>query len=274
MRDYIYDRKANPFRPSARGYHANNAMCLACAANLAYLEEAEIAPVIKGWGFSQFRFFDHSATQAFACGNAKTILIAFRGTEPSKLKDWMTDLKARKEKGPVGKVHRGFKHALNKVWPEVTDYISSIRTRNQKLWFTGHSLGAALATLAAARIQLVEGVPVQGLYTFGHPRTGDNEFSENLDSALSEVVYRFVNNNDVVPRVPLRKMGYRHVGRFVYFTSKGTITNRISVWQRRLDRVKGRISDLGKPGTDGVKDHDMSRYVRLVRKNRHVALHW
>jgi triacylglycerol lipase len=274
MKDYEYDRKANPFQPSAKGYHSNNALCLACAANLAYMDEADIAPVIKAWGFSQFRFFDHKETQAFVCGNSKTILVSFRGTEPSKLKDWMSDLKARKEKGPVGKVHRGFKGALNKVWPDVTNYVSSIRTRNQKLWFTGHSLGAALATLAAARTQLTDGVPVQGLYTFGHPRTGDQEFAQGLDSALSGLVYRFVNNNDVVPRVPLREMGYRHVGRFVYFTQKRTITNRISVWERRLDRVKGRISDLGKPGTDGIKDHDMSRYVRLVRKNQHVALHW
>ena len=186
----------------------------------------------------------------------------------------MSDVKARQIKGPVGRVHRGFDGALNKVWPDVTNYVRSIRKKNQKLWYTGHSLGAALATLAAARWRLVEGVPVQGLYTFGHPRTGNKEFAESLDSALPGLVYRFVNNNDVVPRVPMRKMGYQHVGRFVYFTAKGTITNRISVWQRRLDRVKGRISDLGKPGTDGVKDHDMSRYVRLVRKNQHVALDW
>lgn len=274
MRDYKYDRKANPFRPSAKGYDANNALCLACAANLAYMDETDIAPVTKSWGFSQFRFFDHKETQAFVCGNAKTILVAFRGTEPDKLEDWVSDVRFHKIKGSVGKVHLGFSRALNKVWPDVRDYVDTIRTKNQKLWFTGHSLGAALATLAAARTRLVEGVPVQGLYTFGHPRTGDKEFAHGLDSALPGSIYRFVNNNDVVPRVPLRKMGFKHVGRFVYFKSNGKVTIRISVWQLRLDRVKGRISDLGKPGTDGVKDHDMNRYVRLVRKNRHVALKW
>ena len=274
MKDYDYDRKANPFRPAAKGYDANNALCLACAANLAYLDEATIAPVVKSWGFSQFRFFDHKETQAFVCGNAKTILIAFRGTEPKKLKDWVSDVKARKVKGPVGQVHRGFKGALTKVWPNLIDYVGTIRKNNQKLWLTGHSLGAALATLAAARARLEEGVPVRGLYTFGHPRTGDERFARGLDSALPGLVYRFVNNNDVVPRVPPRKLGYKHVGRFVYFTNKGTITTRISVWQRRLDRIRGRISDLGKPGTDGVKDHDMNRYVRLVRKNLDVPLEW
>ena len=55
MTDYQYDRRVNPFRPAARGYHANNALCLACAANLVYLDEATIAPTVQGWGFSQRR---------------------------------------------------------------------------------------------------------------------------------------------------------------------------------------------------------------------------
>ena len=274
MRDYEYEKTKNPFRPSARQYDSSNALCLACAANIAYLDGTDIAPVVKRWGFPQFRFFDHHETQGFVCGNAKIILIAFRGTEPKKLKDWMTDLKAAKEKGPVGRVHGGFKGALDQVWPDVVSFVRSIRTQGQKIWVTGHSLGAALATLAAARMQLTDHLPVQGLYTFGHPRTGDETFALGLDEALPGLVYRFVNNNDVVTRVPLRRMGFKHVGRFVYFTSKRTITNRISVWRLRLDRVKGRISDLGKLGTDGVKDHDMSRYVRLVRKNQQVPLQW
>ena len=274
MTDYRYDRKVNPFKPAAKGYHSNNALCLACAANLAYLDEATIAPTVKGWGFSQFQFFDRKGTQAFVCGNARTVVLAFRGTEPDKLIDWVSDVKVRREKGPVGKVHRGFKGALNRIWPAVSAYVSTIRTHNQKIWITGHSLGAALATLAAARMEIVDGVSVQGLYTFGHPRTGDEDFAVGCDAALPGRAYRFVNNNDVVPRLPPRKMGYSHIGRFVYFTRKGKVSNRISNWRRRLDRVAGRIDDLGKPGTDGVKDHSMNGYVRLVRKNQATELEW
>lgn len=274
MRDLNYDRKANPFKAAAKGYDANNAQCLACASNLAYLAPDEIEPMVKSWGFTTFKFFDRKDTQAFVCSNAKVILIAFRGTEPTRLRDWLSDIKIRREKGVVGRVHRGFKGALNKIWPLMHDYIESIRTKNHKIWVTGHSLGAALATLAAARMQITDGISVHGLYTFGHPRTGDEDFANGVDAVLPGKVYRFVNNNDVVPRVPPRKLGYCHVGRFVYFTTAGKVTNKISVWARRLDRIKGRIADLGKPGTDGVKDHDMNRYVRLVRKNQAVALSW
>ena len=271
MKDYAYDQDATPFQPSFTGYHANNALCLACAANLAYLDEDEVKPVVEGWGFPEFKFFDLGETQAFVCGNAEAILIAFRGTEPGKLKDWLTDLKFRREEGVGGEVHRGFKGALDSVWPDVAAFVGDIRTTNQTLWFCGHSLGAALATLAAARFRVLEGLQIQGLYTFGHPRTGDSEFARNFDD---ERVYRFVNNNDVVTRVPTRKMGYSHVGRLVYLTNKGRMTNRMNLWQRLMDRVSGRIDDLGKLGTDGIKDHDMSRYVGIIRKNQHVALNW
>jgi triacylglycerol lipase len=110
MKDCQYDRKLNPFKPTAAGYEPNNALCLACAANLAYLDEATIAPTVKAWGFTQFKFFDHKGTQAFVCGNAKTIVISFRGTEPDKIKDWLSDIKVRREKGesPDIKVDRSY----------------------------------------------------------------------------------------------------------------------------------------------------------------------
>ena len=73
------------------------------------------------------------------------------------------------ESGQGGKVHRGFKHALAEVWEEkgLFEYIKSRDTSNRTIWFTGHSLGAALATLAANRYG-----KAQGLYTFGSPAWG------------------------------------------------------------------------------------------------------
>jgi hypothetical protein len=76
---------------------------------------------------------------------------------------------------------------------------------NRPLFYTGHSLGAALATLAAGRF------PPRALYTFGSPRVGDGEFATTLEGVPT---FRLVNNRDLVTGVP-RKVGrvrLAHVG--------------------------------------------------------------
>ena len=74
-----------------------------------------------------------------------------------------------------GNVHRGFKAALLEVWTDLENYVSNLQKDNLKIWITGHSLGAALATLAADRYG-----NVQGLYTYGSPRVGDQDFKKDL----------------------------------------------------------------------------------------------
>jgi triacylglycerol lipase len=83
-------------------------------------------------------------------------------------------------------------------------------------------LGAALATLAVATCG-EEAKPVHGLYTFGQPRVGGKSFARNFDLNFKSRAFRFVNNNDVVTRVPTRAMGYRHVGQVLVFDSSGKI---------------------------------------------------
>lgn len=275
MPDYNYDPRKNVYKPSAKHYDSNNALLLSCAANLVYQDTEIIEPVVKSWGFKDYKFFDSKkkGTQAFVSANSRMVLIAFRGTEPSELKDVKADIKVIKEKSVVGRVHRGFKGALDGVWPSLLDHVKRVRTNNQKIWVTGHSLGAALATLATARLQISNDIPVQGLMTFGQPRTGNKEFATAFDSAMVGKVYRFVNNTDLVTRVPPPK-AYYHVGRRIYFTRDGRATNELSRVQRFLDRLSARRSDLGKLGTKGMKDHIMDLYVKRVRKNMTTILNW
>nr|WP_090580074.1 lipase family protein [Nitrosomonas sp. Nm58] len=93
------------------------------------------------------------------------MLVAFRGTEPDDLKDWLTDAQFDLTDGSIknikNKVHRGFHEALNAAWPQLEGAIADLRTHNQAIWVTGHSLGAALATLAVARLSLGDGVRSQ-----------------------------------------------------------------------------------------------------------------
>lgn len=76
------------------------------------------------------------------------------------------------------------------------------------------------------------------------------------------------NNNDIVGRVPLYSLGYRHVGKRLYIDEDGQIHKKICYVKRLLDRIEGRIEDIFKRGFDGVKDHSISLYKSLIEKAR------
>lgn len=251
-------------------YSPENAYWLGRAAQLAYRKKSAIQATVKSWGLDNFRFFDHGETQAFAAGDRNMIIIAFRGTEPSKLRDWCSDADCQLADGPFGKVHEGFYRALRQIWFELAATIAEFQDDAQSLWFTGHSLGAALAALAVATLREEQDKPVYGLYTFGQPRTGDRDFERVFNQDCKPRSFRFVNNNDIVTRVPLRVMGYSHVGTFLYFDAEGNLHDDPSWWYRFVDGTQGRVEDLGKMGPDEIKDHSMDTYVKRLAANRTV----
>lgn len=281
--DDLYDPQKYPFNPTATGFTPNNALCLAAASELAYVKDETVrtAKLIQ-WGFTQSRMVDINKkpfvdTQAFVCSNSNTLLIAFRGTEPTDLQDWLTNVRFDLTEGPIrniqNKVHRGFMEALDSAWPQLAAAITALRTSDQAIWVTGHSLGAALATLAAARFSLGDGIgnrqiDVQGLYTFGQPRTGNRGFVKAFDQRFQGRSFRFVNNNDIVPEVP--PMGfvlkYWHIDRLIYINASGRLRPEISLAYRIIDGIKGLTKDLGKLGADALKDHSMNNYVRAIRR--------
>ena len=252
-------------------YRHQNACLLAKASALAYQSPDVIAPEVAQWGFPKFSFIDRKDNQVFLMGNKDAIIVAFRGTEPTQLQDWMTDLKIRRKRGPYGKVHRGFLKGFRAVWPGARAVVDEWQTHAQSLWLTGHSLGGALATLAMASLG-EEARPVYGLYTFGQPRVGGKTFARNFDLDFKSRMFRFVNNNDVVTRVPTRQMGYRHVGQVLLFDAFGKLQQDLHFWNRFLSRVSGRIADLGQPGTDGIKDHRMQRYIKHLERRENVKM--
>lgn len=105
--------------------------------------------------------------------------------------------------GGTGYVHHGFAEALESVYPAVRDTLAGYRTNGQSVWFTGHSLGGALAMLAGARMYLEEPrLAADGVYTYGQPRTCDRLLATAYNKGFRNRMYRFVNNNDVVPQMP------------------------------------------------------------------------
>ena len=188
------------FEPKATKYSAKNAYLLAQAAKLAYKPSKDVENTVKnGWKMPNVRFIDKNETQCFVAGDDEKIIISFRGTEPSKMQDLMSDLKLRFTAHSLGKVHRGFLAAIDYAWGDTIKTIQEFQTQDQTIWFAGHSLGAALATLGVAKMYDLRR-PVHGLYTFGQPRTGDNEFAETFDAKYKSSSFRFVHNNDIVTR--------------------------------------------------------------------------
>ena len=261
------------FEPNATGRSLTNALALARMSLLAYeRDEAATRSTLEEQGFTQQKILDHEETQGFVAGSDGVVVVAFRGTEADQTKDLASDARLRMTAGPRGEVHRGFLAALDAVWDNVDAGQSVLRTvqefssGGQPIWVTGHSLGAGLATLATARLTLDNDIGVAGLYTFGSPRVGDEEFAEAFDNVMKERTFRFVNNNDVVTRVPLpgKLLPYRHIGQLQYFKESGELKDEIGWFEKTLDRLAGRMDDLFEAGTDGMKDHSMTEYVRLL----------
>lgn len=224
-----------PFEPSATSFSLANAQILAQASAVAYDTAERCAAWAKTTGFTgAFDFFDKEDTQGFVAESGDTIVVAFRGTQPNRPMDWFVDFRATScaWDHSSGKVHSGFYGALRKVWG-VTLLNGEVLPKrllnrgHKTIWITGHSLGGALAELSAAQALFVSNIPVQGVYTFGQPRVGSKDFADALNAKLGSGIFRFVNDRDIVPRVPLFSMGFCHYGsqRFFDHTGESTVAD-------------------------------------------------
>ncbi len=260
------------FHPTVKSFDIVNARALARASQLAYQDEDDILRILKSWGFPKGRFFAgrRKGTEGFVAGNADVILVAFRGTEVDKIKDWISDFKIKKvpAKGG-GHVHRGFKAALESVSKKMVGAVHEFQDAGQPVFVTGHSLGAALAGLAVGA-SATEGLEIAGLYTYGMPRAGNKVFAKKFSAAYGMRSFRVVNNNDTVTRVPPGLFRYKHVGIVKYLNADGELESGETPWKRFKQRVKGqvqgRIKDFLKLGPDGLKDHSIGRYVKILNK--------
>jgi triacylglycerol lipase len=212
------------------------------------------------------RTFQCDDFHGFVAAQKDMAIVAFRGTESigNALTDAETAL-IRHEAFP-GLVHLGFSHAADTVYPTVRVLLRAA-SRGLPIWVTGHSLGGAMATLVAYRLA-AEGFPVRAVYTFGSPRPGDRNFRDAYPLAN----YRFVNDNDLVPPLPLRWC-YRHAGDLKLLTHDGTLLEDYSDWKdkkrelirhaKHVQRAHRHIEDpplkLGE--FDWLADHFLDGYL-------------
>lgn len=219
--DYFENHHLFPFEYHASSFSLINAWWLAEASMLVYADEAYVTQRFSQAGLTHIQFFNRSSTQCFVAANDRFAIVAFRGSEIWKrdepidprriIADLITDIDIRLSPwNQGGRVHRGFKAALDDVWDDLLPAIEKLQAQGLKIWMTGHSLGTALATLAADRLQTV-----QGLYTFGSPRVGDQAFKDRFRPGA----FRVVNGSDIVASVPPAGF-FRHVGEFKWIEPK------------------------------------------------------
>jgi hypothetical protein len=214
--DLYYPAKRGRFFPNRRP-QSDAALCVEMA-RLAYcrletgfaFDQARIRKVLGSIQFTDCKFFetatepDGGGSHAFLAldGNNKLAVLAFRGTDKDDHSDLADDFNALPQPWPRGgHVHSGFAKALGDVWQEVAAALQPVS--KYELLFTGHSLGAAMATLASSLQK------PKSLYTFGSPRVGNQAFVELLKGLDN---HRYVDCCDLVARVPPEGLlGYAHI---------------------------------------------------------------
>jgi hypothetical protein len=140
----------------------------------------------------------------FAAGKGKykgQAFVAIKGT--ASLYDALTDLNTGVRSSHTGfPVHQGFYYAFNSIHSELVKFIGELKGVSV-VHCVGHSLGGAIATLAADWIRASGGKSVVKLYTFGSPRVGLENFASKCSSRLRpENTYRVYHRTDPVPMVP------------------------------------------------------------------------
>jgi triacylglycerol lipase len=183
-----------------------------------------------------FTEFDHPEPFGFVAQNnrSKDVFVTFRGTQTPE--DWLSNAAINQSAHPWGPIEAGFAMLHAQCSSAVLDAVQ--RAGAPRVVSTGHSLGGALSTLAAADLA-IHGVAVQ-LYNFASPRTGSPSFADMFNQKIA-IAWRTVNTEDLVTTVPLstptlgsakmphgllgaligiaRKLDFEHVGSAVSFTT-------------------------------------------------------
>jgi len=208
IKTYKLNTKDNKFNKS-------NAWIMSNMAWLVYIKDKKyIKTQLKQAGFFNTKFFDCDGSQAFITYTKKVIIVAFRGTEPfDDPIDILTDMNFIPTKWKLGGyVHNGFKSAFYKIWFEIKKELN--KSKNLKIYWAGHSLGGALAHIAASEYG------GECIYTIGCPRVGSRKFINTIKIPS----YRVVNMRDIVPKIPpIFPFMYRHVGDTIYIDHIGNL---------------------------------------------------
>ncbi|QDU20050.1 lipase family protein [Urbifossiella limnaea] len=212
-----------------------NAAALCAACDLAYLPADQGAAAFRDQLGLEATLVCVDNTQVYLAQNAEHVVVAFRGSEnPASLdglKDWLLTNALNllvQPQGPLAtefaaagagaRFHQGFVTAITAVWPQLFPAVEAeLKRADRPLWVTGHSLGGALALLAAWLFKR-KFLNVHQVVTFGAPMVGNKDVAEAIGRELAGKVVRYVNSPDPVPLLPMMSLvssEYLHCDRVV-----------------------------------------------------------
>lgn len=215
--DHLFD----DFTPD-KGFRIGTARAMMWMSQLAYeVRHAhhKIEPVLNRWtlepaaliGNGRTSIRPSSSTRGLVATGRGATIVAFAGTDPVAFANWITNFNLGTR---ARDIHRGFDDAVDTVWRTISDALKPNKT--QPVFVTGHSLGGALAIIAAERIRCELKIEAGAVYTFGAPRVGSPAFARSYNAGgLGERTYRLIHGLDIVPTLPPSRLGFRHAGRMI-----------------------------------------------------------
>ncbi|XP_010275454.1 PREDICTED: phospholipase A(1) DAD1, chloroplastic-like [Nelumbo nucifera] len=238
----------------------------------------------------------------------RDVVIAYRGT--ATCMEWLENLRATLTRLPnapsnVGPdiggpmVERGFlslytsatapcRCLRDQVREEVGRILQRYGDEPLSLTITGHSLGAALATLTAYDITTTfNQAPLVTVFSFGAPRVGNRSFRCHVEKCGSKIL-RIVNSHDLITKVPGFVIDDHHHHHHNHNNHGDTLKkkkggSRVAAgfpsWlQKRVEETQWVYADVGRelrvssgdssyltwPITNVATYHDLDTYLQLV----------
>ncbi len=257
------------FRPEwltlGSGFSWRSALALVATCRAAYLDgEKATAFVRQDWGI-EATAFAAGQTQGLILETDESLVVAFRGSDG--LADWLGNLKVTPRRVPAfgGSVHNGFMAAYEDVAETVADAVE--RAQGRALWLTGHSLGGALAVIAALTHR--DARPA-GILTFGQPRLLGRAPAELIAEHFGDSYNRVVNGDDIVARIP---PGFRHAGLLTQIADENGLSAEdlglesvedpmVALDDAAFDALQARIramrSEIENADLDGIEGFDLN----------------
>lgn len=260
----------------------NEALICVKASEAIYGTQQEAGQAMQALGFDNLVWIDLESifkdVCAFVASSQDYNIVVFRGTKTPR--NFMTDFACTPVRfdwvftaaPAIGEIHSGFGHSVADGLKEI---VAALATRDQskRLLLTGHSLGGALAALIAACFTVMGTAirPISAIYTFGQPRIGLHDFCNTYGRILAGKLVRFVNQKDLVPRVPFRGFDYSDEGTMIHFDSTGKPVIESAEWQSFMARAVQSFEELMQMVTNfgvDVGDHAIAGYRKLVESNQ------
>ena len=233
---------------------------LAGLAKAAYLEPDEASERFSELGFSEVTPNIDGSTVSYLVREGPVMVVVFRGTDDAE--DWIINLSVQTRDVEGGTSHGGFYDAFETVRPKIEAVIEEHQPEH--LWITGHSLGGALAVVCAYQFAAAD-MPIDGVITFGQPMVADADLANYLHEQLGDKYLQFVNNADIVPRVPPT---FVHAGALAWFRDDGMQRAEFAIAANTNGERQAAATPSGPPPLDEAQFEELKKKLRQARENR------